>query len=70
MALNNKTKKEEIVNRLSEKKEEWFTLNQIRNIVGIHIYKAEVLLNELLSEGKVENEERGNFKFWRIKNEK
>lgn len=68
MSKDNEDRKMEILNKLSEQKTEWFTLNQIRNMVGIHIYKAEVLLYELLIEGKVEKDEKGKFKFWRIKN--
>jgi len=67
MVFNNEIKKQEILKILLEKKDEWFTLNQIRNLVGIHIYKAEVLMSELLFKDKVEKDEKGNFKFWRIK---
>lgn len=67
MIRDNESKKEEILKIWEGEKDEWLTLNQIRNLVGIHIYKAEVLMNELLSEGKVEKDKKGNFKFWRIK---
>lgn len=63
----NEEKKKEIIKFLSKKPEEWFTLNQIAKELKIHIYKAEVLMYQLFSKEKVENEARGKFNFWRIK---
>ena len=63
----NNSKKEEIMKFLTKKDDEWYTLNQIRKAVDIHIYKAEVLMYQLLYEKKVERDEKGKFIFWRIK---
>jgi hypothetical protein len=63
----NDTKKKQIIEFLNREPTKWFTLNQIANEVKVHIYKAEVLINRLFYEKKVENEARGNFNFWRIK---
>jgi ribosomal protein S24E len=68
MNIKDDIKKKDIIKFLN-KKEEWFTLNQIKTSLGIHIYKAELLLYQLLYEGKVELDKRGKFNFWRLKNE-
>ena len=66
MVTTNLDKKKDIIKFL-EKKEEWFTLNQIREAINIHIYKAEVLMYQLLMDKKVQMEKRGKFIFWRLK---
>jgi hypothetical protein len=63
----NELKKEKIIEFLNKEPDKWFTLNQIAKNVKIHIYKAEVLLQKLFYERKVENKAMGNFNFWRIK---
>jgi hypothetical protein len=67
MITINETKKNEIINFLKKNKEKWFTLNQIRNQIEIHIYKAETLMYQLLLEDKVQKDEKASFVFWRIK---
>jgi len=63
----NEEKKKAIMKFLEKKLEEWYTTNQIAVAVDIHIYKAEVLLNQLFFNGKVESDRRGKYSFWRTK---
>jgi DNA-binding IclR family transcriptional regulator len=65
--IKDEEKKIKIIEFLNKDKERWFSATNISNELGIHYYKAENLLNKLLSENKVEKEERGSYTFWKIK---
>lgn len=66
--MKNHEKKSEILEYLKSINE-WTTINQISEVVGLHFYKAELLLNELYFEAKVQKDEKPNQIFWKIKNE-
>lgn len=64
---NIQNKEKNIINFLDNNSEEWFTTNQVCIAVEIHIYKAQVLLQRLFFDDKIENVRRGKYLFWRSK---
>lgn len=63
----NDIKKKEIIKFLEKNIEKTFTLNQIKEAVKIHIYKAELLMYQLMHDQKVIMVKHGKFTFWGIK---
>jgi len=66
MIDKNEQKKEKILKLLSDKKD-WITTSTVRELINIHQYKAEMLLNQLFNEGKIMMEKRSTYTFWRNK---
>jgi len=66
MTIKDNDKKMKIIEIL-KKENRWISTNQIRNLIGLHPYKAEILLNELLSENKVEVDKKDNATYWRLR---
>ena len=65
-----KEKKKQILSFLKKNSVDWHTGSKIASETGIHFYKAEYMLHELLSQDKVElDDTKGVIKWWRIKQE-